>query len=116
MRLLRLGLVGLAVCSVVSAIPGAARADDEPTVGIASGTGSDRHGAVFVDPLGFLMFGARIGVEAGGSRITGALYARWFDAAVLSHNLFLKNGESFGFSYGAGVRGRYYAFDDQAGF
>jgi hypothetical protein len=97
------------------AIARAAHASEDPSVGIATGTTSDRHGAVFVDPLGFLMFGGRIGAEAGGSRITGAVYGRWFNAGVLSHNLFLKNGESFGFSYGGGVRGRYYASDNQAG-
>jgi hypothetical protein len=102
--------------SIALATAGAARASEDPSVGIATGTGTDRHGAVFMDPLGFLMFGGRIGAEAGGSRITGAVYGRWFNAGVLSHNLFLKNGESFGFSYGGGVRGRYYTSDDQAGF
>jgi hypothetical protein len=73
------------------------------------------HGSVFVDPLGFALFGPRLGVEAGAGHFSGALYGRWFSPGLLAHTLFLKQGDSFGFSYGAGLRGRYYFADLRAG-
>jgi hypothetical protein len=74
------------------------------------------HGSAFVDPLGFALFGPRIGAEAGGNHICGALYARWFSPGLLSHSLFLHSNESFGFSYGIGLRGRYYLGANQSGW
>lgn len=68
----------------------------------------ERHGSVFVDPLGFLLFGPRVGVEVGQAHLSGALYGRWFSPGVLANKLFLESNDSFGFSYGAGLRGRYY--------
>jgi hypothetical protein len=69
---------------------------------------SHRHGSAFVDPLGFLLFGPRIGVEAGSGHLTGALVGRWFDAGLLSRAMFPKQNDRFAFSYTVGLRGRYY--------
>jgi hypothetical protein len=77
---------------------------------------SARHGTAFVDPLGFVLFGPRLGVEAGTGHVTGALYGRWFDEGLLSHSLFLKTNDKFAFSYGVGARGRYYFSDGMEGF
>jgi hypothetical protein len=110
------GWSGLALVLALAMAPSMpVRAAGEPPVQVASDAAPERHGAVFVDPLGFLMFGGRIGVEAGGDRVTGAIYGRWFDAGLLSRSLFLNDGESFGFSYGGGVRGRYYTSENQTG-
>jgi hypothetical protein len=83
-----------------------ARAEEAPAA--KAEEAPSRHGSVFIDPLGFALFGPRIGVEAGANHVTGALYGRWFSPGLLSHQLFLNEGDSFGFSYGAGLRGRYY--------
>jgi hypothetical protein len=66
------------------------------------------HGSAFVDPLGFALFGPRLGVEIGAGHVSGALQARWFNPGLLAHSLFLHEGDEFAFSYGAGLRGRYY--------
>jgi len=106
--------LGAAIAVALGA--GVARADDEaPSTGVVSSAAPPRTGSAFIDPLGFLMFGPRVGVEAGGSRLTGAVYGRWLDGGLLSHSLFLKDGEAFGFSWGAGLRGRYYLSDGQSG-
>jgi hypothetical protein len=76
---------------------------------------SGRHGSAFVDPLGFLLFGSRAGVEAGGDHVAGAIYARWFDAGLASRRLFLRDGDAFGASWAAGLRGRYYLSGGQSG-
>lgn len=105
-------------CTVVAAlvtcifISVTASADDEPaTTGASAGVGPAHHGSAFVDPAGFLMFGPRIGVEVGAARLSGAIYGRWFNLGLLSNSLFLNPGENFGFSYGAGLRGRAYLSD-----
>lgn len=74
-------------------------------------------GSVFVDPLGFLLFGPTTGVELGSSHWTATVYGRWFNAGLLSRAFFLNRAEndSFGFSYGVGLRGRYYVFGAMAG-
>lgn len=74
----------------------------------ARADGVERHGSVFVDPLGFALFGPRLGVEAGVGHFSGALHARWFNAGVLAHSLFEKGDDKLVFSYGLGLRGRYY--------
>jgi hypothetical protein len=108
-----------ALGSVVAAVTFAtrlARADEEaPSTGVVSSPAPARNGSAFVDPLGFLMFGPRVGVEAGGNRLTGAVYGRWFDGGLLSHSLFLREGDDFAFSWGAGLRGRYYFSEGQSG-
>jgi hypothetical protein len=92
-----------------------AAADEGPAAGVDSHATPDRHGSAFIDPLGFLMFGPRVGVEAGGARLTGGVYGRWFDAGLLGRSLFLNDGDSFDFSWGAGARGRYYLGDGHSG-
>jgi hypothetical protein len=93
-----------------------ARADEAaPAAGVENKAAPVRHGSAFVDPLGFLMFGPRIGVEAGGERFTGGVYGRWFDPGLLGRSLFLNEGDSFAFSYGVGARGRYYLGEGQSG-
>jgi hypothetical protein len=94
-----------------------ARADEAaaPAAGAESGARAQRHGSAFVDPLGFILFGPRVGVEAGNAHVTGGLYGRWFSPGLLGQSLFLHDGESFAFSYGAGARGRYYLGDAQRG-
>lgn len=88
-----------------------AAADDKPQLEPTAGSVPVPHGSIFVDPLGFALFGPRIGVEVGAKRVTGAVYGRWMNEGLLSHSLFLKSGDKFDFSYGAGVRGRYYLSD-----
>jgi hypothetical protein len=73
------------------------------------------HGSVFVDPLGFALFGPRMGVEAGGGHFSGALHARWFNAGLLAHSLFAKGNDELAFSYGVGLRARYYLPEGLAG-
>jgi hypothetical protein len=70
--------------------------------------GVERHGSAFVDPLGFALFGPRLGVEAGAGHFSGALSARWFNAGLLSHSLFAKGDDKLAFGYGLGLRARYY--------
>jgi hypothetical protein len=106
----------VALATVVGLLADGARADEEaPSAGVAARPTAQRSGSVFVDPLGFLLFGPRVGVEAGGDRLAGAIYGRWFDGGLLSHSLFLNDGDAFAFSWGAGVRGRYYLSEGQAG-
>ena len=107
------------LCSILAlaAATQAARADETaPTAGTENSQATQRHGSVFVDPLGFLMFGPRVGVEAGTPHITGGLYGRWFSPGLLGRSLFLNDGQSFAFSYGIGARGRYYLGEGQRGF
>ncbi len=96
-----------ALCIAVQLAPAGnfARAEDD-----------EHAGSVFVDPLGLLMFGPRLGIEAGGAHLTGAVYGRWFNEGLLSHSIFLQSGDEFAFSWGVGLRGRYYLSDGQAGF
>src|SRR5262249_15725626 len=96
----------LVVALAMQLAPGRAHAE-EPA--------SERHGSAFVDPLGFLMFGPRLGVEAGGAHFPGGALRRWVDPGVLGRSLFLNAGDSFTFSYGVGGRGRYYFGDGQRG-
>jgi hypothetical protein len=94
-----------------------ARADETaPAASAESSAAPERHGSAFVDPLGFLMFGPRVGVEAGTPHITAGVYGRWFSPGLLGHSLFLNDGDSFAFSYGIGARGRYYLGEGQRGF
>jgi len=74
-----------------------------------------RHGSAFVDPLGFALFGPRLGFELGSGRFTFAVHGRWFNAGLLARNLFLNSGDSFAFSYGGGLRARYFFADDLSG-
>jgi hypothetical protein len=78
-------------------------------------TPAPHHGSVFVDPLGFLLFGPTVGVEAGANRLSATLYGRWLNVGVLANSLFVKDNETFAFSFGAGLRGRYFFADNLQG-
>lgn len=118
-----LGAGGLLVAGL-SFAPAAAAQTAEPApaaggaaepAGTANAGVPGRHGSAFVDPLGFALFGPRLGVEAGGGHVSGALHARWFNAGLLAHSLFAKGDNEFAFSYGVGLRGRYYLSEGLAG-
>jgi hypothetical protein len=118
----RLGLSGAALVGVSSwttlavaqsSTPEANEQKAVPASGEASAPA--RHGSAFVDPLGFALFGPRLGVEAGAGHLSGALHARWFNPGLLAHSLFLQQGDEFAFSYGVGLRGRYYLADGLSG-
>jgi len=100
----------------VTCVASNAGADPEATAPAGPTSGAvTRHGSAFVDPLGFALFGPRLGVEAGGGHFSVAAHARWFNAGLLAHSLFLNSGDSFGLSYGGGLRARYYLVDIDAG-
>jgi hypothetical protein len=103
------------IVGLVVAARTASAADPPPAAGLQGGATPERHGSAFIDPLGFLMFGPRVGVEAGGAHITGGVYGRWFDPGLLGRSLFLADGDRFAFSYGVGARGRYYVADGHGG-
>lgn len=67
-----------------------------------------RRGSVFVDPLGFALFGPTLGVEFGSDRLSGTAFARWLNVGLLARSLFLSGEDEFGFSFGGGLRGRCY--------
>jgi hypothetical protein len=83
----------------------------------SEGAAPSHLGSVFVDPLGFLLFGPTLGAEIGTGHFTGTAYGRWFSGGLLSRQFFLNHAEndSFGFSYGIGGRARYYVFSGMAG-
>jgi hypothetical protein len=87
-----------------------AQTKSEPTnpEGVAAEKSVDRHGSLFVDPLGFALFGPRLGLEAGAGHFSGAVSARWFNAGLLAHSLFAKGSDELAFGYSLGLRGRYY--------
>jgi len=113
-RSLVLGFTFL-VFGLVVAARTASAADPPPAAGLQGGATPERHGSAYVDPLGFLMFGPRIGVDAGGAHLTGGVYGRWFDPGLLGRSLFLTDGDKFAFSYGVGARGRYFVGDGHSG-
>jgi len=66
------------------------------------------NGSVFVDPLGFLLFGPTVGAEIGIGHYSVLAYGRWLDGGLLAKSIFLSGNGKFTFSYGAGAKGRYY--------
>ena len=113
LSLASLGAVGsgsrLAVAEELSDSPPSAETKANPTpADPAHAEGVRRHGSVFVDPLGLALFGPRVGLEAGAGHFSAALSARWFNAGLLAHSLFAKGDDKLAFSYGLGLRGRYY--------
>jgi hypothetical protein len=98
-----------ALAEEISESPPGAERKEAPTEAAPSRAESvDRHGSVFVDPLGFALFGPRLGLEAGAGHFSGALTARWFNAGLLARSLFAKGDDELAFGYGVGLRGRYY--------
>jgi hypothetical protein len=98
-----------ALAEELSDSPAGAESKAEPTEAAPSrAEGVERHGSAFVDPLGFALFGPRLGVEAGAGHFSAGLSARWFNAGLLAHRLFAKGDDRLAFSYGVALRGRYY--------
>jgi hypothetical protein len=113
LSLASVGAVGsgsrLALAEELSDSPPSAEAKAEPTPAEPpQAPDGRRHGSAFVDPLGFALFGPRLGVEVGGGHFSAALSARWFNAGLLAHRLFAKGDDKLAFSYGVALRGRYY--------
>jgi hypothetical protein len=108
--------VTLLVAPLLAATNVVAADEPQPVAAARGSEAPERRGSAYVDPLGFLMFGPRIGVDAGSAQLTGGVYGRWFDPGLLGRSLFLKDGDRFAFSYGVGVRGRYYLGAGQSGF
>jgi len=113
----RLSVVGVCVIASSLCATKAVVADETaPVAGAETRATPERHGSAYVDPLGFLMFGPRVGADVGGAPLTVGVYGRWFDPGLLGRSLFLKDGDSFAFSYGVGARGRYYFGPGSGGF
>jgi hypothetical protein len=115
----RCGAVGSLSCACACVLAGNAAAVEPTAPPVAEGAGApaEHHASVFVDPLGFLLFGPTLGVEVGIGRMSGTVYGRFFSIGLLSQSMFL-NGprhDSFDFSYGVGLRGRYYFFGGLSG-
>jgi len=85
----------------------AGAAEMAPPPAPTADTGAHR-GAVFVDPLGFLLFGPTLGAELGFSQYSVVAYGRWLDGGLLARALFQSDTDKFAFSPGAGLKGRYY--------
>lgn len=68
----------------------------------------ERYGSFYIDPLGLITFGPTLGVEFGSDRFSLAIYGRWFSAGLLSTLLILNPGDVYDFSFGLGLRGRFY--------
>lgn|GEM_PF-1705277 len=113
--------IALLVAIASSCVTAAAAADESEAAGRppasveAAPAPAVHHGSVFVDPLGFLLFGPTVGVEVAANRFSATLYGRWLSAGVLANKLFLEGADSFAFSYGAGLRGRYFLLDNLQG-
>lgn len=87
---------------------GSARADD-PAPSPAPAVGDEpARGAIFVDPLGFLLFGPTLSAEVGFDQYSVVAYGRWLNAGLLARALFESSTDKFTFSPGAGLKGRYY--------
>jgi hypothetical protein len=97
---------------------GAAHADEPaasdapaPATAAAPGTtdvASAVSGSVFVDPAGFLLFGPTAGAEVALGQYSVIAYGRWLNGGLLAKSLFESDTDKFTFSYGGGVKGRYY--------
>lgn len=110
---IRIGIALVTLAVITGRAGNAAAASSDPDARVTAS--QTHHGSLFVDPLGLALFGPRLGVEAGGSRLSVAASARWFNAGLLARSLFLGSGDQFAFSYGAGLRARYYLADGLAG-
>lgn len=110
-----LGVSALLAAWLGFAPPAAAQAATPGAAPPADAESAARRGSAFVDPLGFALFGPRLGVEAGGGHLSGALHARWFNAGLLADSLFAKGDDELAFGYGVGLRGRYYLSEGLAG-
>jgi len=73
------------------------------------------HGAFYVDPLGFLLFGPSLGAEVALGPVGLGATFRWFNPGLLGKALFLDEGSKFTFSYGLGLNAQYYFLSSLAG-
>lgn len=98
------------VCTVLSAFLAltASRAHADDAVPPAASAPAPSTGTIFVDPVGFLLFGPTVGAEIGIGKYSVVAYGRWLDAGVLARRLFETSSDKFAFSYGGGLKGRYY--------
>jgi hypothetical protein len=87
---------------------GAARAEEAGPSAATAVSSAQAKGSVFVDPLGFLLFGPTLGAELGFGQYSVLGYGRWLDGGLLAKSLFESSTDKFTFSYGAGLKGRHY--------
>ncbi len=85
--------------------------------GAAAPTADSASAAVFVDPAGLLLFGPTLGGELALGKASLTLYGRWLDGGYVAGKLFPDedDGEEFAFSYGVGLKGRFYLEGDLQG-
>ena len=101
----------LQVCvaaATVSLASGSARAEAAAPSTAAAESTTPAKGSAFVDPLGFLLFGPTLGAELGLGQYSVVGYGRWLDGGLVAKSLFESSTDKFTFSYGAGLKGRYY--------
>lgn len=96
--------------AVTFAAPSEPLAPTEAPPAVAKEDADDPIGSVYVDPLGFLLFGPSVGAElAVNKHLSFLVQVRWFNVGLLSNELFITNdNDSFAFSPGIGAKGRYY--------
>lgn len=99
-------ILALSVCASSTAKAAEANAPEEK--GTLRDSAASPTGAVFVDPLGLALFGPTLGAELSFGQFSAIAYGRWLNAGLLAHQLFLNDNDNFAFSYGAGLKGRYY--------
>ena len=91
---------------------GSVRAEDDATgtapIASPAASSAPANGSVFVDPLGFLLFGPTVGAEIGLGQYSILAYGRWLDGGLLTKSTFESASGSFTRSYGVGAKGRYY--------
>jgi len=86
----------------------AAQMNDAPHEAAAHDTQFRPTGAVYLDALGFALFGPTLGAELAVDHFSLSVYGRWLNVGLLAKELFLNANDQFAFSYGAGLKGRYY--------
>jgi hypothetical protein len=102
-------LASVALTVITLATPSARAQTDEPAPGASSpAAASPALGAAFVDPLGFLLFGPTLGAELALGQFSVVAYGRWLDVGMLARSMFESGNDKFAFSYGGGLKGRYY--------
>jgi hypothetical protein len=84
------------------------QAQDAAPAEAAQTPAAPANGAVFVDPAGFVLFGPTLGAEVALGRYSLVAYGRWLNAGLMAKSLFESATDKFTFSYGGGLKGRYY--------
>jgi hypothetical protein len=101
-------LRGCIAVSLLLLASGAVRAEEVDSGSPPVVPAAPAKGSVFADPLGFLLFGPTLGAELGLGQYSVVAYGRWLDGGLLAKSLFESSTDKFTFSYGAGLKGRYY--------